>query len=97
MCIRDRFATAIAFLVLLGVAAALYLLLSAAITPRTWPLIFLLMAWQQLFSIVRTALRIAMLGAVTTLVERRSPIPLLAPQPATPHLEPPLSDLPPLG
>lgn len=90
------FGVAAVFLVLFAVAVVFYVLGSSSVTPRTWPLIFLLMAWQQLFSIVRTALRVAMLGAVVTLVERRSPVPLLSPM-ATPDAEPPLSDLPPLG
>jgi hypothetical protein len=87
-------------LLLLGAALVIYFVAASQVVPRSWFLVLLLIAWQQAFSLVRTALRIAMLAAQVRLVDARSA--LRAPSPSDrPVLEtiadPPIHDLPSLG
>jgi hypothetical protein len=90
-------AMAAAFVALLIVAIAIYNLIASSITPLSWGLIAFTIAWQQLFAIVRTALRIGFLSAFTHLVAAREPLPIeQTPADITP-VDEPVYELPMLG
>lgn len=85
-----------AFLVILAVAIAVYNLIAFNITPLSWGLIVFTIAWQQLFALARTTLRIGFLAALAGLVDAREPRPIEQPAAITP-LDEPVYDLPMLG
>jgi hypothetical protein len=85
-----------AFLVLLAAAGALYILIAASITPIAWGLIIFTIAWQQLFALARTTLRIGFLAALADLIDAREPLPIEQPVDVAPANEP-VYDLPMLG
>jgi hypothetical protein len=74
---------------LLGaLALGLYVALRNAVPAGTAPLIFLMLVAQQAFVLVRSGLRVALLGSEIALVERLRPLP-------PPPSAPPLTDEPP--
>jgi hypothetical protein len=102
----------IAFALLTALTFAVYFLVASAFTPKSWIAILLAMVWQQMLSLVRTWLRVSMLGAELALVSAREPAsirttlgpslqpaapPSPAPEPAPPPAAPPIEDLPPLA
>lgn len=90
-------AMAAAFVALLIVAIAIYNLIASSITPLSWALIAFTIAWQQLFALVRTTLRIGFLSVFTDLVAAREPLPIeQTPADITP-VDEPVYELPMLG
>ncbi len=87
----------VAFLVMLAAAIAVYNLIAAGITPLAWGLIVFTIAWQQLFALTRTTLRIGLLAALTDLVEAREPRPIELPPADVAPVDEPVYELPLLG
>jgi hypothetical protein len=87
----------VAFLVLLAAAIAVYNLIASGITPLAWGLIAFTIAWQQLFALTRTTLRIGLLAALTDLVEAREPRPIEPPPVDITPVDEPVYELPMLG
>jgi len=73
--------------VLGGLALGLYVAFRNAVPAGTGPLVLLMVVAQQAFVLVRSGLRVALLGSEIALVERLRPLPL-APAPAQPAVEP---------
>jgi hypothetical protein len=85
------------FVVLLAVAIAIYNLIASGITPLSWGLLAFTIAWQQLFALARTTLRIGLLAALTDLVEARDPRPVDLPTANITDADEPVYELPMLG
>jgi hypothetical protein len=68
-------------------ALALYLAFRDAVPASTGPLVALLFVVQQVFVLLRSWLRVALLGSERALVERLRPLPVAAPPPQ-PAVEP---------
>jgi hypothetical protein len=88
---------AASFVLLFAAAVAIYLLIAYALTPKSWPVILLAIVWQQLFSLLRTGLRVAMLGAQARLVETRLGTPVSWERKTETDTETPVYELPTLG
>ena len=89
-------AIAAAFVVLLIAAIAIYNLIAGSITPLSWGLLLFTIAWQQLFALARTTLRIGLLSGLTDLVDAREPRPIERPADVT-SADEPVYELPMLG
>jgi hypothetical protein len=87
---------AVAFLMLLTAALAIYNLIASGITPLSWGLLAFTIAWQQFFMLTRTTLRVGLLATLATLINARVPRPIEPPVDVTP-VEEPVYDLPMLG
>ncbi len=85
------------FVVMLAVAIAIYNLIASGITPLSWGLIAFTIAWQQLFALARTTLRIGLLAALTELVDARDPRPVEPPPADVAAADEPVYELPMLG
>jgi hypothetical protein len=88
-----------AFVVLLAVALVVYNLIASGITPLSWGLIAFTIAWQQLFALARTALRVGLLASLAAIIDARVPHPVAdtsAPANVTP-VDEPVYELPMLG
>jgi hypothetical protein len=85
------------FVVMLAAAILVYNLIASSIIPLSWGLIAFTIAWQQLFALARTTLRIALLAALTELVEARDPRPVELPPADIAIADEPVYELPMLG
>jgi hypothetical protein len=85
------------FALLTGLTFVVYFVVASAFTPKSWMAILLAIVLQQLFALLRTALRVSLLGAELALVSVREPVTIslsLSPSsspfsPAPPSVPPP--------